>query len=422
MIFFTKVNRTPGLVRMTDVAVNGNKVQNTYTKDDAWADADYNVQSSSEDIGTVGDSTAQYDATYTITAAQKKNLWVIEGIKAYDGANVDVSELINDAMDKVLERNADGGIVYIPGGTYRLDNPITVPAGVELHGASSVANREQYIDGEGTLFMVYYGDDDTNTTTDTALVTLAGDNSGVSGIRFLYPENISTAVEDAASQTFYSTYTIAANGASNVHVTNCFIATSSYGVNLQNCDNFHVENLFTCVYRNTINAAESTGVIRNAWTNPNAIARTTAEGLTDNWPEEAVYNNSTAPINVIRNYLKDNLTFIQVSGSSSDVLIHNVTAYAHNKTVSQSGGNVLVINSNADSLDHENGVQFVLSGGTMKAINVLRAAITDTGSSQDASTTFLYSHTGGTLSIYNSMMAKSTEKNSAWEDNTSATK
>ena len=418
----TNVNQTPGLIRMTDVSVNGNIVKNTYTKDSAWADTDYNVQSSAEDIGTVGDATAQYDATYTITEAQKKNLWVVEGIQAYDGANVDVSELINAAMDKVLERNANGGIVYVPGGTYRLDNPITVPAGVELHGASSVANREQYMDGEGTLFMVYYGDDDSNTATDTALVTLAGDNSGISGVRFLYPENISTYAEEAAGQTFSSTYTIAANGASNVHVTNCFIATSSYGVNLQNCNDFHVENLFTCVYRNTINVADSTGVIRGAWTNPNAIARTTAKGLTANWPEEAVYNNSTAPINIIRNYLKDNLTFIQVSGSNSDILIHNTTAYAHNKTVAQSGGNVLVMNSNADSLDHENGVQFTLSGGIMKAINALRAAITDTGSSQDADTRFLYNHTGGTLAIYNSMMAKSTEKNSAWENNYNTTK
>ena len=291
--FGSKVSQTSALVRMTDVSVSGNISTQDYAKEGIFSTAQKNVQSSSEDLGD--NSNAQYNASYVKPEA---NLWVVD-LEAYDGADNDVSAVITDAMNEFAAYNTKkgytGGILYIPGGEYRLDNPITVPAGIELRGASAVANREQYIDGEGTLFMCYYGDDASATTSDTALITLAGDNSGVSGLRFLYPENIITYNEN-----LNSTYVIRANGAKNVHVVNSFISTASYGVDLADCENFFIENLFSCTYANTINVSGS-GIIRGLWSNPSAIVRTSADGLTNNWPEGANYDDTSAKINEIRN-------------------------------------------------------------------------------------------------------------------------
>ena len=413
-LFGTNVSQTSALVRMTDVSVSGNISTQDYAKEGIFSTAQKNVQSSSEDLGD--NSNAQYNASYV---KPEENLWVVD-IEAYDGADKDVSEVITNAMNEFAAFNTKkgytGGILYIPGGEYRLDNPITVPAGIELRGASAVANREQYIDGEGTLFMCYYGDDASSTTSDTALITLAGDNSGVSGLRFLYPENIIT-----YDTNLNSTYVIRANGAKNVHVVNSFISTASYGIDLANCENFFIENLFSCTYVNTINVSGS-GIIRGLWSNPSAIVRSSAEGLTDNWPEGANYDDTSAKINEIRNALKNQLTVIKISGSESDVLVQDVIAYALDTLISNEGATVTAINMNADCTDNKgdgnDAEQFYINGGTLLAINALYTSVADDGRSSEA-TLYTNGNAGGTLSVYNYMTPKieGEENESAFKTN-----
>lgn len=404
-----KISQTSALLRMTDVSYNEQKVSaQDYSGD--WGSFDKNIKSSSEDLGD--NSNAKYDASYVKPAT---NLWVVD-LQAYDCANADVSAVIKASMDEFVtfntEKGYDGGILYIPGGTYRLDNPIEIPAGIELRGVSASANREQYSDCEGTLFMCYYGDDATSKASEQALITLAGDGAGVNGIRFIYPENIITYNTD-----LNSTYVIRAEGKANVHVTNCYMITSSYGVNFADCDNFYIEGVYGCVYKNMFNVSGNNGIIRGCLSNPNMIVRTAAKGLTENWPTEAAYNNTSATINQIRNSLKDELNYITVTGGN--VLIQDVTAYAVNTMVSNTEATTVVINSNADCMDDGTGAHFNVTSGNLTAINALRAAVTDVGESETAER---YAHTGGTLHIYNSLMAKADEDASAFEENYSLTK
>ncbi len=422
-VYFDYVSRSSSLLRLTGSDISGNIVENIYngyrrTSLNSTNHYTYNVMGD-DDTTDLSAYDAQYDATYEIPVAQKKNLWVVD-LSEYDEANVDVSEAIQDAIDEFKASSAyaknNGGILYIPGGTYRLDNPITIPAGVELRGASAIANREQFRDSEGTLFMCYYGDDSSSSASDKALVTLEGDYSGVNGVRFLYPENVITYNTDTKS-----TYTISASNASNVHVVNTFIAASSYGVNFTNCTDFWAEGVYTCCYLNSFNASNSSGVIRGCLSNPNMIARTSAKGITAGWPTEAVYNDTTAIMNTIRNNLMNNLKYITISGSSSDeVLVQDITAYAVNRLVETTGASVVVLNANADAMLGNGGYQFYVNSGSLTVINALRSGITTEGKSTVEAYLYNSDTYTGTVKIYNSMSAKGEgeDEESAYEENT----
>ena len=81
-----------------------------------------------------------------------------------NSGETDVSQALQTCLDSLKD---EGGIVYLPGGYYRLDKPITVPAGVELLGVSDVAVRGQRMayassDGsstimQGTILVSHYG-------------------------------------------------------------------------------------------------------------------------------------------------------------------------------------------------------------------------------------------------------------------------
>lgn len=88
------------------------------------------------------------------------------------------------ALQHALDAAADtGGIVYLPGGIYRLDGSLHVPANVELRGSFEgphFGNSTM----KGTQFYVYAGKGDAQ---GTPLLDL-GESAGVSGITVFYPE------------------------------------------------------------------------------------------------------------------------------------------------------------------------------------------------------------------------------------------
>lgn len=413
----TRINNTSSLLRLTDVEYGNIKTNAYYDQNIISGASEQNIQSSSEDLSSYD---ARYTDTYEITSAKRKNLWVVD-MDVLDGANKDVGTMLQKEIDDFASKY-EGGIVYIPGGTYRLDNPIRVPAGIELRGASAVANREQYGESEGTLFMCYYGDDATNATSDQALITLAGDHAGVNGIKFLYPENVISYNENTNS-----TYAISAKNASNVYVVNTYIAASSYGVNFENCTDFWAESIYACCYLNTINAKSSKGVIRGCLSNPNMIARTDAKGLTANWPEEAKYDVTDAPINKIRNGLMQNLKFITLV-DCSDILVQDITAYALNRLIDTKNSSVLAINANADLMlgvtSGEPGYQFYVSGGSLTAINALRTSTTLNAESITEAHLYNKSNYTGAIKVYNSLTAsgEGDDEKSAFEANTNVSK
>jgi hypothetical protein len=121
-----------------------------------------------------------------------------------------------------------------------MNGKITVPAGVELRGVSSVPTRDQSGESKGTIILAYYGLNAPNPDTDTAMVTLSS-NAGVRGIRFVYPEN--TCVRPEAMGTVQPcSYAIRGIG-EGVYAVNVAIAAAYNGIDFRNCNNHYIKKL-----------------------------------------------------------------------------------------------------------------------------------------------------------------------------------
>ncbi|PWM46370.1 MAG: hypothetical protein DBX47_02655 [Clostridiales bacterium] len=156
----------------------------------------------------------------------------------------DISEKLQAALD---DAKSTGGVVYIPAGNYRLENPVIVPAGVELRGSGATPRRME--DGATNIF-VYYGKN-LDKLSSAAVVTLNGDGAGLKQLGFIYPENYP--VYDPKTDTFsYADYafTIEANKADN-YIENCAIAASANAIHLKGANNHFIKKVISAVYYNT---------------------------------------------------------------------------------------------------------------------------------------------------------------------------
>lgn len=91
------------------------------------------------------------------------------------------------ALDDAGEQ---GGVVYLPGGWYRFDGTLAVPAGVELRGVFEVPSHTM---GGGTVLRTYQGKGDENAV---PFITL-GEGAGVRGLVIQHPD------QDAANPSPY---------------------------------------------------------------------------------------------------------------------------------------------------------------------------------------------------------------------------
>lgn len=330
-------NEWVGNIRITDTTING----------DIEEIRKGTVEQNKADLSKC---VLDYKATYV---KPSPNLIVAELKKG-----VDVSEELQILLNKVGSQG--GGVVYVPGGTYRFDKPITVPAGVELRGTSSVSNREVYADDiPGTRFMCYYGDDEScNADTDQAFITLEGDNSGLNGVRIVYPEN------SALSDNINSTFTVRGK-ASGVYMVNTFIASSAYGVDFRNCDNHLLKGNYTSCYYNTYTVGGKNGAIIGCLHNPNLSVRIKVKGLV-NWPDP---NKELVQLcdPITRKYHR----FTVVSNAENEK-IYGVLGYGvKNLIENENSKNTLAVNIGSDNMNAL-GHQTVNKNGDITVINAMR--------------------------------------------------
>lgn len=219
----------------------------------------------------LSEDSIDYDKSYVKPAS---NLIVTD---LPNGLFSDAGPELQKALDKMAERG--GGVVYVPGGNYRFETPVTVPAGVELRGTSAVMTRDLNSVSNGTIFLCCYGDDASNKAEDQAFITLAGENAGLNGIRIIYPEN------SPKSEDINTSYTVRGT-ASGVYAVNSAISASAYGVDFSDCDNHYIEGVTTCCYYNAFRLGGTGGVLARCLQNGTVLVRTCTAGLV-NWPTES---------------------------------------------------------------------------------------------------------------------------------------
>lgn len=291
-----------------------------------------------------------YDRTYTKPTS---NL-VIADIP--NGLYTDAGPDLQAAIDKVATQG--GGVVYVPGGTYRFKTPVTVPAGVELRGTSSVMTRDLNSLSNGTIFLCLYGDDATSKPEDQAFITLDGKNAGINGIRIVYAEN------SPKNDDLNTTYAIRGK-ATGVYAVNCMIIASAYGIDFSNCDNHYIDGIVSCCYYNTFRVGGNNGVITRGLHNPAILVRTSTMGLVDWLLERDMATELTNPI------LRSECEHIIVEDATNE-LIWSTFAYAvKTAVVNLNSENTYINNIGNDNIGTST-PQIYVDGGSLRGTNIQR--------------------------------------------------
>lgn len=152
----------------------------------------------------------------------------------------DNTEAIQKAMDKAASEG--GGIVYLPGGRYKVLGNLTVPTGVELRGASDFATVPK---GHGSILEVYAGRGQEQGQ--PFLKLSAG--SGLRGLTFDYPEQVTSSLPTVTKYP----YCIQVTG-KDAYIVNVGVRAAYNGVDLftYKCDNHYVDYLAGHVFMNAI--------------------------------------------------------------------------------------------------------------------------------------------------------------------------
>ncbi|MBR7142711.1 MAG: hypothetical protein IKD06_04145 [Clostridia bacterium] len=251
-----------------------------------------------------------------------------------------------------------GGLVYLPAGRYLLTSPITIPAGVELRGAGSVAGRGQSGTSLGTILLGDYGYDAADPFTGQALITLAGDRAAVSGLHIFYTKN-----SPLNATCRPCTYAIRGSG-KGLRAENLSIAAAYLGIDFADCTDSVIKKVTTGCYRNAFAINGGCGnLIEGCLQNGTVITRHGLTALCDPWPDEAkVFELVFDPIT------RQQLEYIRAC-DTEDLLISNSFAYGAHTLISSQNSRVSVIGMGADNLG---GPLLNMNGGQVQALNVMR--------------------------------------------------
>ncbi len=294
--------------------------------------------------------TPDYQHTYNKPA---EILYVVSADKtAKTDASANVQQKLNEAKQT-------GGIVYLPAGIYRFENPITIPAGVELRGSSSVATRCQSGNSSGTLILSYYGYD----TESSPLITLDGDNSGISGTRVDYLLN--NPVDDSGKH--MRTSPVIYSESDNIYVINCCFTLASCGIKLRNSENAFIKKVLGCCYESMFDLTDcDNAFIEGCLQNGNTLPRNGYASLgLPRFEEKDVFNFVFIPITrIYTDYIK--------LSACNNVTVFNTFIYGGKSFLNATDSNATFINIGHDG-SSKTEPAFIMSGGKITLLNSMRS-------------------------------------------------
>ena len=284
---------------------------------------------------------------------------VLYTVEADRTGMTDASPMVREALAAAAQT---GGVVYLPGGIYRFNGPVTVPAGVELRGSSSVGTRDQSGESNGTLILSFYGYD----AADAPLVTLAGDGAGVRGLRFDYPRS---APEKEKEVRLALSPCIAARADGN-YVVNCFINLASVGVSCENCKDVFIKRLVGTSYLSMIAMKNCNDVrIEACLQNGNTVTRNGYRSLgvpelQGRLRESDIFDVLFDPV------LKQTCTYLDFENCGG-VTVFQTFIYGTKHYMRARDSSVLLVNIGCDG---NNGTQpmLLLDGGSVTLLGSMR--------------------------------------------------
>lgn len=169
----------------------------------------------------------------------------------------DISELAG----ALAAAGETGGVVYLPAGVWRLEEPVSVPSGVELRGAGLLPTRDQGGNSAGTVILTDYPGE---------LITLSA-YSGIGNIRIFYDKN--TPVVPGKEGTAELTGAAVKGAGREVWAVNVCIAAAGRGIDFSGCDGHLVKNCVFCCWEYAVRAGGEGGRIEGCLQNGTVLTR-----------------------------------------------------------------------------------------------------------------------------------------------------
>ena len=347
-------------------SVSGFTFFNVKTKGMVWGANIRNTDSGKSNY------TPDYGHTY------KKPASKLYTVNADKSGMSDASSAVQQTLDRAART---GGAVYLPAGIYRFDSPVTVPAGVELRGSSSVPVRS------GTLIVSNYGYLD-EIESGAALITLK-ENAGVNGLKINFVKN--NPVD--ASGKYKRTVSAIKSVEDGVYVVNTSVVLSSRAVEFDGCSNAFIKRLVSCCYEtailiNNCDGCFAEGCLQNA----TAVCRTgyekTAVPELQNWVvEQNIFDYIFIPVTRVKT---DYITVL----NSKKVTVLNTFIYGGKSFMRAENSDVLAVNVAIDG-SSKTEYSFILSGGEVSVVNFMHST------SDGKNGIYAYTASGTKLKLYN---------------------
>ncbi len=165
-----------------------------------------------------------------------------------------------------------GGIVFVPGGDYRLNGTLTIPSGVELRGVFDVPHGTS---ARGSVLNIYAGRNQENGTPFIQIES----GAGIRGLTFHYPEQIYDACDTVNYGMVPYPFMIRGLG-SDIYVINV-AATIPYqllDLATNRCDNHYVDYIQSTALKTGIHVGGGSvgGQIHNCQLNPSSYTHASA--------------------------------------------------------------------------------------------------------------------------------------------------
>ena len=275
----------------------------------------------------------------------------------------DISAALQTAINKIYT----GGLIVLKNGTYRLDNPITIPNNTMITSFGNCYTRSAHGEGSNELIkFISYSDD--------ACIKL-GDHSGINGIRiynaYKDPDTANNKLTNSQSDSFVA---VKATG-NNSFAINSEASYTFTCFDFSNVSNHYIKYCYGASYETFIKAGAS-GKIIASLSNMSflgrcslaayAVANNTALNKYDAYESQQDNTN----FEFIRNMLRDYSTMIVLNNSSNELLL-NCFAYGYKCLVNTTNSNVLAVNTSIDYLK-DNNYSYIVNGGDVTVVNTFR--------------------------------------------------
>ncbi|QGQ98997.1 S-layer protein [Paenibacillus psychroresistens] len=216
---------------------------------------------------------------------------------AINDGSADVSAIVIQA---IADAALTGGTVYFPAGIYRVDQPLVVPAGVELRGMWDVPHHTS---GKGSVLFTNVGE---NAPNGVPFITLQA-NSGINGISIYYDQQSYSNVKP------YS-WTIQGTGA-NVYVMNTTLVNVYQGIDFGSFDTsgHYIDYVGGSPLKEGIfvGGGSQNGILRNVQFNPHYYSRSDYPNHVPGELQDIVWN-----------YQKENLDAFQIGDVENEVIFN----------------------------------------------------------------------------------------------------